>query len=172
MVVSASRFQRVARSRHRRGTGGAQRRKLTLPPWLSGLRPLRPLFRITPAVIYAYFVPALSTSLGITPAASPAYGWMVRYLKSLARPMGRIHVDFGEPVRLDAAPDPEDQLAISKIAFCTATGSAGWWRRHIRGLREKVSFDRVDVARARAWRLFLLRRRQGLFQEPGHPSGL
>ena len=31
---------------------------------------------------------------------------MVRYLKSLARPMGRIHVDFGEPVRLDAAPDP------------------------------------------------------------------
>jgi len=31
--------------------------------------------------------------------------------------MGRIHVDFGEPVRLDAAPDPEDQLAISKIAF-------------------------------------------------------
>jgi glycerol-3-phosphate O-acyltransferase len=34
--------------------------------------------------------------------------------------MGRIHVDFGEPVRLDAAPDPEDQLAISKIAFQVA----------------------------------------------------
>jgi glycerol-3-phosphate O-acyltransferase len=29
-------------------------------------------------------------------------------------------VDFGEPVRLDAAPDPEDQLAISKIAFQVA----------------------------------------------------
>jgi glycerol-3-phosphate O-acyltransferase len=45
---------------------------------------------------------------------------MVRYLKSLARPMGRIHVDFGEPVRLDVAPDPDDQLAISKIAFQVA----------------------------------------------------
>jgi len=54
------------------------------------------------------------------PKAPESVGWMVRYLKSLARPMGRIHVDFGEPVRLDAAPDPEDQLAISKIAFQVA----------------------------------------------------
>ena len=55
-----------------------------------------------------------------TPKAPESVGWMVRYLKSLARPMGRIHVDFGEPVRLDAAPDPGDQLAISKIAFQVA----------------------------------------------------
>ena len=55
-----------------------------------------------------------------TPKAPESVGWMVRYLKSLARPMGRIHVDFGEPVRLEAAPDPEDQLAISKIAFQVA----------------------------------------------------
>ena len=55
-----------------------------------------------------------------TPKAPESVGWLVRYLKSLARPMGRIHVDFGEPVRLDAAPDPEDQLAISKIAFQVA----------------------------------------------------
>ncbi|MDP7407950.1 MAG: 1-acyl-sn-glycerol-3-phosphate acyltransferase [Luminiphilus sp.] len=55
-----------------------------------------------------------------TPKAPESVGWMVRYLKSLARPMGRIHVDFGKPVRLDAAPDPEDQLAISKIAFQVA----------------------------------------------------
>ena len=55
-----------------------------------------------------------------TPKAPESVGWMVRYLKSLARPMGRIHVDFGEPVRLDASPDPEDQLAISKIAFQVA----------------------------------------------------
>ena len=55
-----------------------------------------------------------------TPKAPESVGWMVRYLKSLARPMGRIHVDFGEPVHLDVAPDPEDQLAISKIAFQVA----------------------------------------------------
>ena len=50
---------------------------------------------------------------------------MVRYIKSLARPMGRIHVDFGEPVRLDRAPDPNDQLAISKIAFQVAVEATG-----------------------------------------------
>jgi glycerol-3-phosphate O-acyltransferase len=54
------------------------------------------------------------------PKAPESVGWMVRYIKSLARPMGRIHVDFGEPVCLDSAPDPNDQLAISKIAFQVA----------------------------------------------------
>ena len=54
------------------------------------------------------------------PKAPESVGWMVRYLRSLARPMGRIHVDFGEPVRLASAPDPDDQLAISKIAFQVA----------------------------------------------------
>ena len=55
-----------------------------------------------------------------TPKAPESVGWLVRYLKGLARPMGRIHVDFGEPVRLTTAPDPEDQLTISKIAFQVA----------------------------------------------------
>ena len=54
------------------------------------------------------------------PKAPESVGWLVRYLRSLARPMGRIHVDFGEPVRLALAPDPDDQLAISKIAFQVA----------------------------------------------------
>ena len=54
------------------------------------------------------------------PKAPESVGWMVRYLKSLARPMGRIHVDFGEPVRLASAPEPNDELAISKIAFQVA----------------------------------------------------
>ena len=54
------------------------------------------------------------------PKAPESVGWMVRYLRSLARPMGRIHVDFGEPVHLALAPDPNDQLAISKIAFQVA----------------------------------------------------
>ena len=54
------------------------------------------------------------------PKAPESVGWLVRYLRSLARPMGRIHVDFGEPVRLDEAPLPDDQIAISKIAFQVA----------------------------------------------------
>jgi len=43
--------------------------------------------------------------------------WFIGYLASLRRPMGRIYLDFGESVVLDKAPDPEDQMALPKIAF-------------------------------------------------------
>ena len=43
--------------------------------------------------------------------------WLIGYLRSLARPMGKVYVDIGEPVVLDRAPDPGDRLALSKIAF-------------------------------------------------------
>lgn len=43
--------------------------------------------------------------------------WFIGYLASLKRPMGRIYLDFGESVVLDRAPDPEDELALPKIAF-------------------------------------------------------
>ncbi|MCB1704264.1 MAG: glycerol-3-phosphate 1-O-acyltransferase [Halioglobus sp.] len=43
--------------------------------------------------------------------------WLIGYIRSLARPMGKIYVDIGEPVVLDRAPEPDDKLALSKIAF-------------------------------------------------------
>lgn len=43
--------------------------------------------------------------------------WLIGYIRSLARPMGKIYVDIGEPVVLKTAPDPDDKLALSKIAF-------------------------------------------------------
>ncbi len=43
--------------------------------------------------------------------------WFIGYLRGLKQPLGRIYVDFGEPVVLPIAPDPEDSLALSKIAF-------------------------------------------------------
>lgn len=43
--------------------------------------------------------------------------WFIGYLRGLKQPLGRIYVDFGEPVVLPVAPDPEDMLALSKIAF-------------------------------------------------------
>jgi glycerol-3-phosphate O-acyltransferase len=43
--------------------------------------------------------------------------WFIGYIRSLARPMGKIYVDIGEPVVLERAPDPDDKLALSKIAF-------------------------------------------------------
>jgi glycerol-3-phosphate O-acyltransferase len=43
--------------------------------------------------------------------------WLIGYIRSLARPMGKVYVDIGEPVVLREAPDPDDKLALSKIAF-------------------------------------------------------
>jgi len=62
--------------------------------WLSGLPRLQPLFRVTPAVIYAYFVPAVCTSLGITPQSSLAYDWMVRYLLPVSLLLLMVTVDL------------------------------------------------------------------------------
>jgi glycerol-3-phosphate O-acyltransferase len=46
--------------------------------------------------------------------------WFIGYIRSLAKPMGRIYMDVGDPVVLDRAPDPDDSLALSKIAFQVA----------------------------------------------------
>lgn len=43
--------------------------------------------------------------------------WFIGYLSSLRQPMGRMYLDFGEPVVLESATDPEDRMALSKIAF-------------------------------------------------------
>ncbi|MBN7796430.1 glycerol-3-phosphate 1-O-acyltransferase [Parahaliea mediterranea] len=43
--------------------------------------------------------------------------WFIGYVRSLARPMGKVYMDIGKPVVLERAPEPEDSLALSKIAF-------------------------------------------------------
>ncbi|HUF11787.1 MAG TPA: DUF819 family protein [Longimicrobiales bacterium] len=68
--------------------------------WLSGLPALRRLFDITPAVIYAYFVPTLSTTFGIIPAASPAYSWMIRYLLPFSLLLLMITIDLRAVAKL------------------------------------------------------------------------
>jgi uncharacterized membrane protein len=68
--------------------------------WLSGLPSLRKIFAITPPVIYAYFIPTLSTAAGITPLSSPAYAWMTRYLLPVALILLMISVDLRAIMRL------------------------------------------------------------------------
>jgi len=68
--------------------------------WLSGQPRLKKLFAITPPVIYAYFLPTLSTTLGITPSASPAYDWILRYLLPTALFLLMISVDLKSILRL------------------------------------------------------------------------
>ena len=43
--------------------------------------------------------------------------WFIGYLRSLREPMGKVYVDFGEPVIVKKAPNPNDRLALSKMAF-------------------------------------------------------
>lgn len=46
--------------------------------------PRKKLFDVTPPVLYAYFIPILSTTRGITPPSSVTYDWMVRCLLPVA----------------------------------------------------------------------------------------
>jgi uncharacterized membrane protein len=68
--------------------------------WLSGLPRFKKLFELTPPVIYAYFLPAISTTLGITPPLSDAYTWMVQYLLPMALLLLMITVDLKGLLRL------------------------------------------------------------------------
>jgi glycerol-3-phosphate O-acyltransferase len=43
--------------------------------------------------------------------------WFLGYLRSLREPMGRVRIDLGAPVVVPVAPDPEDKLALARIAF-------------------------------------------------------
>ncbi|GAA0480809.1 glycerol-3-phosphate 1-O-acyltransferase [Parasphingorhabdus litoris] len=43
--------------------------------------------------------------------------WFVGYLRSLREPMGKVYVDFGKPVVVNQAPEPDDRIGLSKIAF-------------------------------------------------------
>jgi len=68
--------------------------------WISELPALQRVFRITPAVIYCYFIPTLSTTLGIIPMASPVYDWMTRYLLPVALLLLMITVDIKSILKL------------------------------------------------------------------------
>jgi uncharacterized membrane protein len=68
--------------------------------WLSGLERFRKAFEIVPPVIFAYFVPTLSSAAGIIPLASPTYAWMTRYLLLVALLLLMISVDLKSILRL------------------------------------------------------------------------
>jgi glycerol-3-phosphate O-acyltransferase len=43
--------------------------------------------------------------------------WFMGYLRGLRKPMGRVYLDFGNPVVLEQAPSGKDPLELQKIAF-------------------------------------------------------
>lgn len=68
--------------------------------WLSGVGPLRRVFDLAPAILWAYFLPMLSTTLGIIPSESVAYDWIVRYLLLVALVLLMVTVDVPAVLRL------------------------------------------------------------------------
>lgn len=67
---------------------------------LSRVPRLAPFFDRLPPVIWAYFLPMLSTTLGLTPATSPAYDWISRYLLPTALFLMMLAVDVPAILRL------------------------------------------------------------------------
>jgi glycerol-3-phosphate O-acyltransferase len=43
--------------------------------------------------------------------------WFIGYLRGLRQPMGKIYIDFGEPVVLSEVPSPEDPRELQRVAF-------------------------------------------------------
>jgi uncharacterized membrane protein len=82
--------------------------------WLSGLPQLKRLFEILPPVIWAYFVPMIATTLGVTPAANPAYSWISRYLLPFSLFLLMVTIDLKAVLKLG-------RLAI----FMMLAGTAG-----------------------------------------------
>jgi uncharacterized membrane protein len=73
---------------------------LALLFWVSELPAFKKLFDIVPVILFVYFVPTLSTSFGIIPAASPLYEWMTRFLLPLSMFLLMLTVDLPAIARL------------------------------------------------------------------------
>jgi uncharacterized membrane protein len=68
--------------------------------WVSELPRFKKTFEVIPPVIYVYFLPMFSTTLGITPASSPVYDWMIQYLLLFALLLLMISIDMKSVARL------------------------------------------------------------------------
>ena len=68
--------------------------------WLAKNPALGKLFRVLPPVIWAYFVPMLLTTAGVTPDANELYSWMSRFLLPAALFLLMVTVDVKAILRL------------------------------------------------------------------------
>jgi uncharacterized membrane protein len=68
--------------------------------WLSGFQRLKGFFELMPPVIWAYFVPTLSTTFRIIPASAGVYEWIQIYLLPMSLFLLMISVDVRAIARL------------------------------------------------------------------------
>ncbi len=68
--------------------------------WLETVDALEPVFKYLPPVIWAYFIPMLCTTFGLTPESSAVYDWMSNYLLPFSLFLLMISVDLKAILRL------------------------------------------------------------------------
>jgi uncharacterized membrane protein len=68
--------------------------------WLSGIERFKRFFELMPPVIWAYFVPTLSTTFGIIPSSAGVYDWIQVYLLPMSLFLLMISVDLPAIARL------------------------------------------------------------------------
>jgi uncharacterized membrane protein len=68
--------------------------------WLSGFERFKRFFELMPPVIWAYFVPTLSTTFGVIPSSAGVYDWIQVYLLPMSLFLLMISVDLPAIVRL------------------------------------------------------------------------
>ena len=67
---------------------------------LSEVKQLKKVFHYMPPVIWAYFVPMISTSIGILPDSSPVYSWITRYLLPFSLILMLLSANLPEIIKL------------------------------------------------------------------------
>ena len=76
--------------------------------WLSRFAVLKPLFRVLPPVIWAYFLPMFATTAGLLPAEHAVYSWISRWMLPVALFLLMVTIDLRAILRLG-------RLAIVKM---------------------------------------------------------
>jgi uncharacterized membrane protein len=73
---------------------------LALIFWAAQSSPIKPLFRVIPALIFCYFIPTTLTTFGIIPAESPLYDWVKAYVLPAALFLLILSLDLPGIIRL------------------------------------------------------------------------
>ncbi|MEP0822365.1 MAG: DUF819 family protein [Ignavibacterium sp.] len=97
--------------------------------WIGGVKFLAPLFRYLPPAIWVYFLPMLSSNLGIIPQSSPTYDWIRTYLLPSALVLMLLAANIPALARLGGKALATMLMGTSGIAVgaITAFFALHWW---------------------------------------------
>lgn len=68
--------------------------------WIKEQKFAKPVFKVIPFVLWIYFLPIITTTIGITPKSSPAYDWITDYFLPAALVLLLISADIPSILKL------------------------------------------------------------------------